>query len=190
MFATGPYWWYVNNGSINGLVPSGNKQLSKPMSTRTEFNIAIWCQQDTFCGIMAGSETCFVWNDLTVVFILEFWSYSSQWPQGTRSADPIGRLWVRAGYPEQETKWRWSDHPSHQRRYAISSTHLNDQRHIWKHLYLTDRICNGKSFQILGFYSASVHVLLFVFKTQGYVWGNLVNYIEMIQIVPNDLNNM
>ena len=92
--------------------------------------------------------------------------------------------------PNQETNWRWSDHRSHQRRYAISSTHLNDQRHIWIHLYLTDRICNGKSFQILGFYSASMHVLLFVFKTQGDVWGNLVIYMAIIQIVPNDLNSM
>ena len=33
---------HVNIGSGNGLVPSGNKQLSKPMSTRTEFNIAIY----------------------------------------------------------------------------------------------------------------------------------------------------
>ena len=80
---------------------------------------------------------------------------------------PIDRLWVRAGYPNQETKWRWSDHRSHQQRYAISSTHLNDQRHIWIYLYLTDRICNGKSFQILGFYIASTHILLFVFKIQG-----------------------
>ena len=52
MIATGSHWLYVNIGSVNGLVPSGNKQLSKPMSTRTEFNIAIWCHQDTFCGIM------------------------------------------------------------------------------------------------------------------------------------------
>ena len=52
MIATGHCWWYVNIGSVNGLVPSGNKQLSKPMSTRTEFNIAIWCHQDTFCGTM------------------------------------------------------------------------------------------------------------------------------------------
>ena len=109
---------------------------------------------------------------------------------GNRSAGPIGRLWVRAGYPNQETKWRWSDHRSYQRRYAISSTHLNDQRHIWIHIYLTDRICNSKSFQILGFYSASMHVLLFVFKRQGDVWGNLVNYMVIIQIVPNDLNSM
>ena len=52
MIATGPYWWYVKIGSVNGLVPSGNRQLSKPMSTRTELNIAIWCHQDTFYGIM------------------------------------------------------------------------------------------------------------------------------------------
>ena len=63
MIATGPYWWYVNIGSVNGLVPSGNKQLSKPMSTRTEFNIAIWCHQDTFCGIMTP------YNDIDLVQI-------------------------------------------------------------------------------------------------------------------------
>ena len=63
MIATGPYWRYVNIDSVNGLVPSGNKQLSKPMSTRTEFNIAIWCHQDTFCGIMT------LYNDIDLVLI-------------------------------------------------------------------------------------------------------------------------
>ena len=63
MIATGPYWWYVNIGSVNGLVPSGNKQLFKPMSTRTEFNIAIWCHQATFCGIMTP------YNDIDLVQI-------------------------------------------------------------------------------------------------------------------------
>ena len=63
MIATGPYWWYVNIGSVNGLVPSGNKQLSKPMSTRTEFNIAICCHQDTFCGIVT------TYNDIDLVQI-------------------------------------------------------------------------------------------------------------------------
>ena len=78
---------------------------------------------------MGGQNTCFVWNALTVVFISVFWSCSSQYLQGTRSAGPTGRLRVRSSYPSQETKWRWSDHRSHQRRYAISLTHLNDQRH-------------------------------------------------------------
>ena len=32
--------------------------------------------------------------------------------------------------PSQGTKWRWSDHCFHQRRSAISSTHLNDQWRI------------------------------------------------------------
>ena len=61
MIAMGPYWWYVNIGSFNGLEPSGNKQLSKPMSTRTEFNIAIWCHQDTFWGIMTP------YNDIDLI---------------------------------------------------------------------------------------------------------------------------
>ena len=38
--------------------------------------------------------------------------------------------------------------------------HLNDQRHIWIHLYLTDLICNGKSFQILSF---TVHSCMFCY---------------------------
>ena len=28
---TGLYWWYINIGSGNGLVPSGTKPLPKPM---------------------------------------------------------------------------------------------------------------------------------------------------------------
>ena len=34
MNATGPYWRWVNIGSGNGLVPSGNKPLPKPMLTQ------------------------------------------------------------------------------------------------------------------------------------------------------------
>ena len=40
MDATGPYWWWVNIGSGNGLVPSGNKPLPEPMLT--QFSVAIW----------------------------------------------------------------------------------------------------------------------------------------------------
>ena len=184
----GPVIW---NAMTAMLRPCNNNAVITVITTRVVFIQIAKCA-DCRARTMghAGSETCFVWNALTVVFILVFWSCSSQWPQGTRSAGPIGRLRVRAGYPSQETKWRWSDHRSHQWRYAISSTHLIDQRHIRIHLYLTDRICNGKSFQILGFYSTSIHVLIFVFKTKGDVWGNLVNYMAIIQIVPNDLNGM
>ena len=34
MNATGPSWWWVNIGSTNGLVPSGNKPLPEPMLTQ------------------------------------------------------------------------------------------------------------------------------------------------------------
>ena len=34
MNATEPYWWQVNIGSGNGLVPSGNKPLPKPVLTK------------------------------------------------------------------------------------------------------------------------------------------------------------
>ena len=43
---------------------------------------------------------------------------------------------------------------------AISSTHLNDHWHISINLYLTDLICNGNSFQILGF---TVHPCMFCY---------------------------
>ena len=109
----GPVIW---NAMTDMLSPCNNNAVITVITTRVVFiQIAKCADRRARTMGHAGSETCFVWNDLTVVFILEFWSYSSQWPQGTRSADPIGRLWVRAGYPKQETKWRWSDHPSHQR---------------------------------------------------------------------------
>ena len=38
--ATRPYWWLVNIGSGNGLVPSGNKPLSEPMLT--QIYVAKW----------------------------------------------------------------------------------------------------------------------------------------------------
>ena len=34
-------WWWVNIGSGNGLVPSGNKPLPKPMQSK--IIVAIWC---------------------------------------------------------------------------------------------------------------------------------------------------
>ena len=37
---TGLYWWWVNIGSGNGLVPSGNKPLPEPMLT--QISVAIW----------------------------------------------------------------------------------------------------------------------------------------------------
>ena len=39
MRATGAYWWYVNTGSGNGLVPTGSKPIPKPKLT--QFCIAI-----------------------------------------------------------------------------------------------------------------------------------------------------
>ena len=39
MNVTGPYWWLVSIGSGNGLVPSGNKSLPKPMLTQTYVDI-------------------------------------------------------------------------------------------------------------------------------------------------------
>ena len=182
----GPVIWKAMTAMLR---PCNNNAVITVITTRVVFiQFAKCADRRTRTMGHAGSETCFVWNARTVVFILVFLSCSSQWPQGQPA--PLAGFWVRAGYPNQETKWRWSDHRSHQLRYAISLTHSNDQRHIWIHLYLTDRICNGKSFQILGFYSAFMHVLLFVCKTQGDVWGNLVNYMAIIQIVPNDLNSM
>ena len=43
--ASRPRLWLVNISSGNGLVPSGNKSLPKPMLTH--FYVAIWCQQAT-----------------------------------------------------------------------------------------------------------------------------------------------
>ena len=40
MNVTGLYWWSVNIGSGNGLVPSGNKPLPEPMLT--QISVAIW----------------------------------------------------------------------------------------------------------------------------------------------------
>ena len=40
MNVTRPYWWWVNIGSGNGLVPSGNKPLPEPMLT--QIYVAKW----------------------------------------------------------------------------------------------------------------------------------------------------
>ena len=41
---TEPYWWQVNIGSGNGLVPSGNKPLPAPMLSQTMLQFAV-CHQ-------------------------------------------------------------------------------------------------------------------------------------------------
>ena len=46
---------------------------------------------------MRDQNTGFVWNALTVVFILVFWSCSSQQLQGTHSAGPTSRPRMRSG---------------------------------------------------------------------------------------------
>ena len=40
MNVTGPYWWLVNIGAGNGLVPSGNKPLPEPMLT--QISVVTW----------------------------------------------------------------------------------------------------------------------------------------------------
>ena len=40
MNITGHYWWKINIGSGNGLVPSGNKPLPKPVLT--QIYVAMW----------------------------------------------------------------------------------------------------------------------------------------------------
>ena len=40
MNALEPYWWYVNIGTGNGLVPLGNKPLPEPVLTK--ISNAIW----------------------------------------------------------------------------------------------------------------------------------------------------
>ena len=76
---------------------------------------------------------------------------------------------------------------------SFSSTQIcnfPDQRHIWIHLYLTDLIYNGKSFQILGF---TVHPCMFCYLYSkhkamfGEIW---LTIMAIIQIVPNHLNSM
>ena len=41
MNATRLYWWQVNIGPGDGLVPSGNKPLPEQMVT--QISVAIWC---------------------------------------------------------------------------------------------------------------------------------------------------
>ena len=47
MNVTQPYWWYVNIGSGNGFVSSGNKPLPEPVLTK--ISNAIWRLQAPMC---------------------------------------------------------------------------------------------------------------------------------------------
>ena len=53
MNVTGLYWWYINIGSGNSLVPSGNKPLPEPMLTQIRVANVItrpqWVNQTLLC---------------------------------------------------------------------------------------------------------------------------------------------
>ena len=99
---------------------------------------------------MWDENTCFVWNVLPVVFILVFWSCSGQLLKGTRSAGSSGRPRVRSGLPQPGDQMTlvWPSFSSTQ-----ICNFLDSFKWSMAHLdiyYLTDLICNGKCFQILG----------------------------------------
>ena len=57
---TGPYWWLVNIGLGNGLVPSGNKPL--PVLMLTQLNVATWhiCELTEIINSLWPSDT--IWR--------------------------------------------------------------------------------------------------------------------------------
>ena len=89
MNATRPYWWWVNIGSGNGLVPSDNKPLPEPMLTQGSLSpygvtrpqwvdldhlIFLWFLQGLMCSIaellkviifvaMSKITTCLIWSE-------------------------------------------------------------------------------------------------------------------------------
>ena len=178
----GPVIW---NAMTATLRPCNNNAVITVITTRVVFIQIAKCADRRARTIgHAGSETCFVWNALTVCCV-----YFSvlELLQSATPGNPLSRPhWPALGacglpQPGNQMTLVWRSFSSTKICNFLDSTDI---------FYLIDRICNGKSFQILGFYSAFMHVLLFVFKTQGDVWGNLVNYMAIIQTVPNYSNSM
>ena len=174
----GPVIWNVMTAMLR---PCNNNAVITVITTRIVFIQIAKCtdRRDRTMG-HAGSDYvfCLKCSHCCVYFtVLELL-------QPVPPGNPFGRPhWPASGafglpQPGDQMTLVWPSFSSTQicnfpDSFKWSTTHLI-------HLYLTDLICNGKSFQILGF---TVHpcifcsgVLLFVFKTQGDVWGNLVNY--------------
>ena len=75
MNATGPYWWCVNIGSVNDLVPSGNKPSPEPMLT--QIYVAIWRHYTTVSdgGNLLYHKGITVFNDL---FDITWWRHQME----------------------------------------------------------------------------------------------------------------
>ena len=185
----GPVIW---NAMTATLRPCNNNAVITVITTRVVFiQIAKCADRRARTMGHAGPETCFVWNALIVCCVyfsvLELLQSATPGNQLSRPHWPaLGACGLPQPGNQMTLVWpsfSWTGICNFLDSFKWSTAHLDT-------FYLIDRICSGKSFQILGFYSASMHVLLFVFKTQGDVWGNLVNYMAIIQIVPNYLNSM
>ena len=163
------------------LRPCNNNAVITAITTRVVFIQIAKCADHRARAMgHAGSETCLKCSHCCVnLSVLELL-------QPVTPANPLSRPhWPALGacglpQPGNQMTLVWP---------SVSSTKICNfldsfkwsERHIWIHFYLRDLICYGKSVQNLGFYSASMRVLLFVFKTQCDVWGNLVNYMAIIQ---------
>ena len=86
--ATRPHRSQLNIGSSNGLVSSGNKALSKPMST--QFWIAIWCHYATTSYV--GCPQIMYWQKKVTVMIYDI-SLLVCWGFPTRFSVPTRLLW-------------------------------------------------------------------------------------------------
>ena len=63
MNATKPYWWSVNIGSGNGLVPSGNKPLPEPMLTQIYVvNLVVTWSNETWLICIQQSNQKDIWQ--------------------------------------------------------------------------------------------------------------------------------
>ena len=85
MVVTGPYWCQFNNGSGNGLVPSGNKPLPKPMLSH--IYVAIWGNELICLDCRTSSEI--------ETRYLTFHDHERQWPH----------IWIRYMCIDITTFW-------------------------------------------------------------------------------------
>ena len=110
---------------------------------------------------MRYQNTCFVWNALTVVFILVFWSCAASnsreptQPAHLPASGPFGLL-----QPGDQMRLVWPSFPSTQ-----ICNFLDSFKWSMVHIYLLDwSDMQRQLLSNLRLYSVSMHVLLFVFK--------------------------
>ena len=126
--ATGPYWWSVNLGSGNGLVPLDNKPLPEPMLTQIYVTSTIGMNVIVEETRING----FCHKNVIIIRVIIGWRLWSQAPENTEGWNPP-KMSICNEFPYWENVWGlW--------KYTCIWLLTPDKMHIKMHTEILD--CN------------------------------------------------